>query len=141
MLPYIIFSVILLIIVIAISIGIRYCVYKTVSEIMERKGYPKGCSERRQIYYRFWRFGQGHWGDIISAAELLPPNSKSPKEREYLLGPEYIFRGFGKEGALDPKELIEPIPETFWQCSNCGAVHAPYVGACGCGSNKPKGQS
>lgn len=108
---------------------------KTVCDILERKGYDE------EFAREFARKPPRHMMTTLRLADSLPPNSdiKSEKEKEYILGEKYIFRGFGKEGEAKPEDLIEPpepIPDGWWKCQHCGKVNAPYVGSCGCGCDK-----
>lgn len=111
--------------------------YKAAREIMEEKGYSEDSEEWRK-WHEWSMRGRSPGYKALATAMMMPPNPnrKSKKEREYILGEDYIFRGFGKEGEMDPKELIEPIPDDWWECQHCGKANAPYVGSCGCGCDR-----
>lgn len=124
----------LCVVIIIIDIIIYKKQRETAYDILIRKGYSKQFAKEFIGDYPFPR----HMWRKVREADMMPFNQdrKSEKEMEYILGETYIFRGFGKEGEPDPKDLTEAVPSDWWVCKNCGKANAPYVGSCGCGCDK-----
>lgn len=97
-----------------------------VNKIIQNKGY-------RENWF-WWGFFFGMIALLVALTKPDLPRSTEESSSYFgeggsIVGPNYVFRGFGAERKAD-------YTKGEWRCTHCGAVNANYVGTCGCGWDK-----
>lgn len=109
-----------------------YCVWGSVwgwavNKVIENKGY-------RDNWF-WWGFFFGMIAMLVALTKPDLPRTTAEENGSYfgdggsIVGPNYVFRGFGGEQKAD-------YTKSEWRCTHCGSVNAGYVGTCGCGWDK-----